>query len=283
MKKVMKVERIAIISDIHGNLEALKEVLKDIEKRKIKRIFCLGDIIAKGVHPNECMDLVRKHCEIVLQGNCDEHFSKEWLEKDKNETIIWNQKMLSDDEKTYLQSLPFCHEFYMSGSLIRLFHASPAKIDKPVSYLDNIEEKYKQFLPSAKTCSDKKADIVIYGHNHAQNLEKLYNRTLINTGSVGNTTELIRDKEKDANPKEITQAHYLIIEGEYNSKIYDSALSFQFVRLPYNVQKELESTKPNIEKEEYKKELLEGKYRDIEKIKKSFQERGIDLEMNLEK
>lgn len=270
-------EKIAIISDIHGNLEALKEVLKDIEKRKIKRIFCLGDIIAKGVHPKECIDLVKKNCEVVLQGNCDEYFSKEWLEKDKNETIIWNQKMLSDDDKSYLQSLPFCYEFYMSGSLIRMFHASPTKIDKPICFFNTIKEKYEQFLPSDKTKIKEKADIVIYGHTHNQNLEKLYNRTLINIGSVGNTTEVIRNKEKDASTKEITQAHYLIIEGEYNSKVYESFLSFQFIRLPYNIQKELETKKANIEKEEYEKEILEGRYRDIEKIKKELDEKEVEF------
>lgn len=55
--------KIAIISDIHGNLEALKATLKDIEKRKVDKIICLGDIIAKGVHPKECISLIRTNCE----------------------------------------------------------------------------------------------------------------------------------------------------------------------------------------------------------------------------
>ena len=270
-------EKIAIISDIHGNLESLKEVLKDIKKRKVTRIFCLGDIIAKGVHPKECIELIKKNCEVVLQGNCDECFSKEWAEKDKNKTIIWNQKMLSDCDKRYLQHLPFCYEFYMSGSLVRLFHASPISLEKTVSNLDLIEEKYNQFLPSDKTCSKNKADIVIYGHTHTQNLEKLYNRTLINVGSVGNTTNIIREEEKDAKKEEITQAHYLIIEGEYESIIYESPLSFQFVRVPYNIKKELDTKKLNIDKKEYEKELLEGKYRDNKKEKKKLKEKGINL------
>lgn len=67
--------KIAIISDIHGNLEALKTTLKDIYKRKVDKIICLGDTIAKGVHPKECLELIKNNCEIVLQGNCDAHFS----------------------------------------------------------------------------------------------------------------------------------------------------------------------------------------------------------------
>ena len=60
--------KIAIISDIHGNLEALKETIKDIEKRSVDKVICLGDIIAKGTHPNECVELIKKHCDIVIQG-----------------------------------------------------------------------------------------------------------------------------------------------------------------------------------------------------------------------
>lgn len=49
--------RIAIISDIHGNLEALKATLENIEKRNVDKIICLGDIIAKGVHSKECIEI----------------------------------------------------------------------------------------------------------------------------------------------------------------------------------------------------------------------------------
>ena len=69
--------KIAIISDVHGNLEALKATLKDIQKRNIDKIYCLGDTLAKGVHPKECIKLIKENCEIVLQGNTDEYFSKE--------------------------------------------------------------------------------------------------------------------------------------------------------------------------------------------------------------
>ena len=70
--------KIAIISDIHGNLEALKSTLQDIEKRNIDKIICLGDIIAKGIHPKECIKLIKEKCDIVIQGNTDEYFSKEY-------------------------------------------------------------------------------------------------------------------------------------------------------------------------------------------------------------
>jgi protein phosphatase len=65
-------ERIAVISDIHANLVALEAVLEDIKRRKIDKIFCLGDIVMKGASPCEVVDIIRKKCEIVVKGNCDE-------------------------------------------------------------------------------------------------------------------------------------------------------------------------------------------------------------------
>lgn len=78
-------EKIAIISDIHGNLEALTTVLNDIEKRNIKLIYCLGDIIAKGTHSKECLELIKEKCQIIIKGNCDDFFSKEHNEESVNE------------------------------------------------------------------------------------------------------------------------------------------------------------------------------------------------------
>lgn len=61
----------AVISDIHGNAEALKSVLSDIERRGIERIVCLGDIVGYGPEPLACVDLVRRRCAWCLMGNHD--------------------------------------------------------------------------------------------------------------------------------------------------------------------------------------------------------------------
>ena len=274
-------ERIAIMSDIHGNLEALTTVLNYIEKRNIKLIYCLGDIIAKGTHSNECLKLVKEKCQIIIRGNCDEFFSKEHDLENLNELskkrIIWNQSKLELNDRNYLLNLPFSYEFYMSGSLIRLFHSTPTKIDGFVASIDSIDKKRAQFLPTENTISQKSADIVIYGHNHLPYLDKFYNKTLINVGSVGNPTDVIRKENFDSNPMETTQANYLIIEGTLNSKEYDSSLSYQFIRVPYNIKKELSENTDNPELEAYTTELLEGKYRDPNKIIASFKQRNIDI------
>ena len=275
--------KIAIISDIHGNLEALRATLDDIEKRKVDKIICLGDIIAKGVHPKECIKLIRENCEIVLQGNCDLHFSTEHknideMPKQEQKRIKWNQSLIDDEDRKYLLSLPFSYEFYMSGSLVRLFHATPKVNNKAILNVDSIETKYEMFLPSKNTISQEKADVVIYGHIHHPYMDKIYNRTLINIGSVGNSFDVIRNKEKDANILETTKSNYLIIEGEYGSKEYTEDISFQFIKVPYNLEKELKDEDLNLEKENYRFELEKGMYRDMTKINENFKKLGIDVE-----
>ena len=65
-------ERIAILSDVHANLAALEAVLKDIENRKVTKIYCLGDLIGYGPNPREVIDIAQDRFEFVILGNHDE-------------------------------------------------------------------------------------------------------------------------------------------------------------------------------------------------------------------
>lgn len=273
-------ERIAVISDIHGNLESLKAVLNDIKERNIDKVICLGDIIEKGSNSHECIELIKDNCDIVLRGNCDEYFTSniDLSNKSKQQVdrINWNKSKLTSKESEYLSNLPYCFEFYMSGRLVRLFHATPEKINDFVGNIDNIDRLYKLFLPSKNTISNNKADIVIYGHIHTPFIQKIYNRTIINTGSVGNPLDVFRNDKKDGNVKNTTVANYLIISGNYDSKNIDEKISYELISVPYDIEKELESNIDNIEMSSYEEELRNGTYRDIDKLYKSFEVRGID-------
>jgi len=275
-------EKIAIISDIHGNLEALTTVLNDIKKRNIKRIFCLGDIIGKGSFPHECIELIRKNCEIVLLGNNDDIFTLNKAKFPMKEIDLkrskWNNSLITDEDRKYLENLPFSFEFYLSGSLVRLFHATPNKINGFIASYNSFEEKYNMFLLSPNTLSDKRADVVIFGHAHTTYTEKLFNRTLIKVGSVGNNVCIIRNESCDASPLEITRASYLIIEGEYNSHVYTNSFSYTFVDIPYNIDKELANIKPNFETDSYIAELKNGKYRNMTRVNNDLKKYGIDLD-----
>lgn len=186
----------------------------------------------------------------MLRGNCDEYFTSniDLLNKTKQkiDIINWNKDKLMQEDIKYLSNLPYYFEFYMSGKLVRLFHATPEKINDFVENIDSIDRLYKLFLPSNNTISNKKTDIIIYGHIHIPFIQKIYNRTIINTGSVGNSLDIFRNNEKDGNVKNTTIANYLIISGNYNSKNIDEKISYELISIPYNIDKELKSNIDNI-------------------------------------
>lgn len=129
-------DKIAVISDIHGNILALSSVLKDISLRNVDRIFCLGDLVGKGPESKEAIDIVRSSCDFVLKGNWDELITRE----DVNDVVRWHQNQLSQEDIEYLRSLPFSIDFYMSGRRLRLFHASPFSVWIRVQPWDSIEK-----------------------------------------------------------------------------------------------------------------------------------------------
>ena len=65
-------ERIALISDVHGNMPALEAVLADVERRGVARVFCLGNLVGKGPHSDRAVDRCRERCERVVRGNWDD-------------------------------------------------------------------------------------------------------------------------------------------------------------------------------------------------------------------
>ena len=64
--------KIALISDIHGNLEALTAVLQDIEEQSVDALYCLGDSVGYGPNPCECLSTVRERCGKIILGNHDQ-------------------------------------------------------------------------------------------------------------------------------------------------------------------------------------------------------------------
>ena len=90
--------RRALISDIHGNLEALEVVLDDIKSRGISEIFCLGDVIGYGPNPRECIDRVMEHCTMTLLGNHDQGamFDPDGFNIGAERAIFWTREQLEN-------------------------------------------------------------------------------------------------------------------------------------------------------------------------------------------
>ena len=270
--------KVAIISDIHGNLEALKTVLSDIRKRNVDKIICLGDIVAKGRHFHECIELIKDNCDIVLQGNCDLYFSNNEYSEDKvnNERIQYNRNLLTNDDILFLKELPYCYEMKISGNLVRFFHATPTLINKFIGDIADLDTYYEMFLPSDNTLSLDIADIVVYGHIHKSYMMKLFNRTIVNAGSVGNSFEVYRHKDKDASYKNVTKACYLVLNGNIGSDY--GSISYEFVELDYDIEKELSDSKDAYEYDGLVSELKYGIYRDLEGIRESLASRGLNID-----
>ena len=64
--------RFAVISDLHSNIEALEAVFEDLDRRKLDKVYCLGDVVGYGPDPEACIDLVMERCDFVIRGNHDE-------------------------------------------------------------------------------------------------------------------------------------------------------------------------------------------------------------------
>ena len=246
-------DKIALIADIHGNLTALQTVLEDIKKRNIKHIFCLGDIAIKGTNPNEVTDLIRENCTVTVRGNCDH------LLIHPGYCIVpsqqWTMNHLSNQNKEFLGKLPFSYDFYLSGHLIRIFHASPYSLKHIFNPLhSNAENDYKNFEITdpkkmfdntnflGKSKNDPLPDIIGYAHIHSPNLFRYKNKLIFNTGSVGLPIEIDNTNSDQSKSHFSTMSSYVILEGDLNSKDL-SSYSIQLIRLPYDIGKELEKIK----------------------------------------
>ncbi len=123
--------RRALISDIHGNLEALEVVLEDIKAQGISEIYCLGDIVGYGPNPRECIDRVRETCKITLLGNHDQGamFDPDGFNIGAERAIFWTREQLecpadkinNGRRWEFLGELP---RSYRSGSFL-FVHGSP--------------------------------------------------------------------------------------------------------------------------------------------------------------
>ncbi|WP_211746500.1 metallophosphoesterase family protein [Paenibacillus sp. Marseille-Q4541] len=254
-------ERIAIVSDIHGNMTAWNAVLEDIRKKGITRIFCLGDLVGKGPDSVAAVDSVRENCEVVVRGNWDELVAKRQI----GPHFEWHAECLGEQRLSYLSALPFSYHFRLSGRVIRLVHASAISVYHRVQPWDKMEERLGMFGPIADLAfvdnDPREPDVVGYGDVHNAYLQHLSGKMLFNVGSVGN-------------PLDLPEASYCIMEGTSEGQAYadekvivqNEPFSLQFVRVPYDIEAEvtkaLQSGAPDIDL--YINEIRTGVYRGLQ-------------------
>lgn len=226
---------LVFISDIHGNIEALESVIKDIKDKQIslENIYCLGDLVGYGPRPNEVIELIKK-CNIkTILGNYDEAVGFYLptcgcnidTPRDKIKTqnsLNWTGQHTSENNKEFLRDLEEQISLEIRDYELLLTHASPYSINDYI--YENDTEKQEEIAENLEE------DIVVFGHTHYPYYKKIKDKLFINIGSVG------RSKDGD------NRACYCIVEiGEI--------VNIQFVRVPYDVEK--------VAKEIEKSELLD--------------------------
>lgn len=238
-------DRIAVISDIHGNIPALEATLQDIRSRAIERILCLGDLVGKGPHSDRAVDICRAACAITIRGNWDDFIVAET----DNPVLQWHQQRLGPERLAYLASLPPTIEFLLSGKRVRLFHASQQSVYHRVHMNDTPANHVAMFSNTTFTGHTFVPDVVGYGDIHRAYLATFEQRILFNVGSVGN-------------PLDLTQASYAILEGHYQSA-EASSFAVQLVRVPYDIERAIRDAEevqmPDLEP--YANELRTAWYR----------------------
>jgi len=245
--------KIALIADIHGNLPALERVMEDIERRKADKIFCLGDMVGKGANSRETMDIRRKNCDVIVRGNWEMGLYEDFLNyrqgmtADLNDRVLWFLDDIGEERLEYFGTLPHSGELYLSGRLVRFFHAHP--LDFYRYFPDSpIEKRRELFGYGEEAVIQKESDVAIYADIHGAFMQTIDGKILLNTGSVGN-------------PLDMSQASYVVIEGE-ESREMGASFDIQFVRIPYEIDRAVRLAKerkvPDLEG--YIAELTEAKY-----------------------
>lgn len=183
-------KKIAVISDIHGNMQALNTVLNDIKEQQTDEIYCLGDYAMAGPEPDKSVEFFMKKINEykMIQGNTDEfiaEFSDTIYENvRKNAPIMANAlkndvNLLSKDQINFLKNLPKQLEIKVEGLKIMLVHGSPRSNSENI-FPDMPIEEIEKIIESTD------ADIILCGHTHIPcGYQTNTKQTVINTGSVG--------------------------------------------------------------------------------------------------
>ena len=123
-------EKVALLTDIHANLEALEAIIQDIQYRNIKYVFSLGDLVGLGPNPKECIDLVMENNITNVLGNNDyynilpastySHLRNKTSESYKN--LLWTKQQLTPQQIAYLKEMPPSVDLKINNHLIALCH-----------------------------------------------------------------------------------------------------------------------------------------------------------------
>jgi len=248
----------ALISDIHGNVDALQVVLADAKSRGVDRIMCLGDIIGYGPNPRECLDLIMEHCEWALLGNHDFAclYEPTSFNASAEASAFWTRRQLEDEPDEDLRRKRW--QFLGNLSVRRQedktlwVHASPRRPINEYIFPDDVLAAPNKMAQIFERIESR----CFVGHTHVpgvftdepdfyppQDLGGTYNfvdseKCIINPGSVGQP----RDR--------VPLSSYAVLHDDH----------VEFVRLKYDIQAVIEKVKAEKDLSDFLGErLLQGR------------------------
>jgi putative phosphoesterase len=188
---------VAVITDIHGNLPALEAALAHIEDLGIERVYCGGDLVGYGPHPNEVCALIEERGIPTIYGNYDYAIGRDledcgcaYVDQHDRElgqqSVNWTLAQTGQHAKDFMRDLPFDLRFDVGEIQVHLVHGSPRKVNE---YL--FEEKPASLYERLAAAED--ADALVFGHTHKPWVHEYGGVLFVNCGSVG--------KPKDGDPR----------------------------------------------------------------------------------
>jgi predicted phosphodiesterase len=211
--------RVAVISDIHGNLHALEAVLESIAVDTPDAVWCLGDLVGYGPRPNRCCTLVADRADVCLIGNHDlgvlGRLDLEDFSYDAATSARWTASVLDEEPRRYLESL----EPQAAQGDVALYHASAR---------DPVWEYVLTPFAALASFAASEARLLLVGHSHVALAFGLADRKLETTIAPGGTElDLVGDGRWILNPGSVGQprdgdprAAYLVLDLDANRADY---------------------------------------------------------------
>jgi putative phosphoesterase len=189
--------RVAIITDIHANLPALQAALRRIDELDVDGVYCGGDLVGYGPHPNEVCALIAERGIPTIYGNYDYAIARDLDDcgcayvtpHDRalgQQSVEWTLAHTDEASKAYMRDLPIDQHFTVGETPVHLVHGSPRKVNE---YL--FEDKPASLYERLADAED--ADVLAFGHTHKPWVREHRGVLFVNCGSVG--------KPKDGDPR----------------------------------------------------------------------------------
>lgn len=188
--------RVAVISDIHGNQQAVETVLRAIDEERPDEVWCLGDLVGYGARPNECCELVQKRADVCLAGNHDLAVLGELdlgdFTPDAVAAALLAREMLTDESRSFLASL----RPSAAADGVELFHGSAR---------DPVWEYVLDGYSALATLELTSSELVLVGHSHVPLAISLTDELLAGGLAAGGTEHELEGARWLLNPGSVGQ------------------------------------------------------------------------------